>query len=199
MKRLTFAAMVAASALLLNACGADSASGARGQVAGAFKSLDSNGPYRMRIESKSADTTDVQVVEVVPPGDLHIRIEGDAQGEPNEIVKIGTKAWIREGGGFIESTVSVDQEQSFTAAPFVASDFMPKTSDFVALADETIGAATAKVYTFVHTDPDGGKSNFKIWIDMGSNRPLKVEAVYPDISETYVIEPDPAIKIMPPQ
>jgi outer membrane lipoprotein-sorting protein len=199
MKRLTLAATIAAAALLLGACGGDTGSGARAQVAGAFKALDTNGPYRMRIESKSAETTDKQVVEVVPPGDLHIRIEGDAQGEPNEIIKIGAKAWIREGGGFIESTVSVDQEQAFTAAPFVASDFMPKTSDFVALPDEAIGAATAKVYTFVHTDPDGAKSNFKIWIDAGNSRPLKVEAVYPDISEIYMIEPDPAIKISPPQ
>jgi hypothetical protein len=199
MKRILFAALLAASAVALGACGAGDGSGGRQQVRSALEALNSNGPYRMRIEQKSADSSDIQTVEVVPPNDLRIRIEGDTQGEPNEIYKIGTKAWIREGGAFVESTVSVDQEQSFTAAPFVASDFMQRTSEFSSLPDETVGTVATKAFAFVHTDVDGTKSNYKMWISADKSLPVKVEATYPDIVETYVIEMDPAIKILPPQ
>lgn len=186
------------SSLVLTACGGTGASSLRSDVAAAMNLLNTSGPYRMRIESVATGLTDVQLVDVVPPNDMHMRSEVPGLEEQIEIIRIGNKAWIREGAAFVESAVSPDSQEAFSAAPFVGGEFMKYTSDHAALPEQVIGSTKAKGYSFVFTDLDGSKSKYELWTSADKNQPLKITIVYEELKQNYTFEYDGAIKIAPP-
>ncbi len=196
-------------AALLSACGTGIAGGSlRGDVAAAINALNTSGPYRMRIETLPVASAEIdpsalefnekQVVDVVPPVDMHMRSDSPNQDEMLEIIRIGTKAWIRQEGKFVESTVSADSQEAFTAAPFVGTEFVKNTSNHAVLPEQTIGTVKARGYSFTYTDIDGSTSAYQIWVNAEKNTPIKIEVAYPEIKQVYTFEYDGSIKVLPP-
>jgi hypothetical protein len=178
-------------------------------VRDAFRTTFESGPYRVRTEGTYTQTgraaTEMSMVtENVPPDRVHVEMNM-AGAPPNEIVRIGERAWMKLGGrGFMEMPVGAAPSQP------AAHELMLRALDGGQLVVEPLDAVVregtrydAYRVTGTFVAPGGAMTGQgTVLVDPSTRHISRIESDFSNASTrfqaTNVIELDPSIRVEPP-
>jgi len=158
-------------------------------ILAAINTLDSNGPYRMRITS-NLDTSPIEML-IVPPDRTHYK--SSYEGKPVEIIGIGDTSYVLDDDGtWLTSTAETGSvSEPSVLQPSAATDL----TNIQSLGTQIINGVNAVGYSFIDVAlPD---ETTTLWINP-DGAPIQIGTSSAQENLTFNIEYDPGITVEAP-
>lgn len=164
-------------------------------IGAALASIESNGPYRMRVVSTLAESPPAELLVVPPDRARYTAVLPD--GTPVEVVAIGQKAYVLTPDG--QWQVNENEEGGVDAIKpgFGSQEFLNTISEASEGKPETLDGVATRAYSFKQTE-DGQVVQVMLWVRTDNGRALKIQLVDTEETVTYSIEHDAAVTVQAP-
>lgn len=174
---------------------AGAAADVKSAIGAALTSIESNGPYRMRVVSTLAESPPAELSVVPPDRARYAAVLPD--GTPVEVVAIGQKAYVLNPDG--QWQVNENEEGGVDAIKpvFGSQEFLNSISDPSERNPETVDGVAARAYSFKQTE-EGNVVEVMLWVRADNGRAFKIQLVDAEETVTYSIEHDAAVTVQAP-
>lgn len=164
-------------------------------IGAALASIESNGPYRMRVVSTLAESPPAEL-SVVPP-DRARYTANLPDGTHVEVVAIGQKAYVLNPDGGWQVNENEEGGVDAIKPGFGTQEFMNSISEESERAPETVDGIAARAYSFKQTE-EGQVVQVMLWVRADNGRAFKIQLAGSEETVTYSIEHDAAVTVQAP-
>ncbi len=173
----------------------DATADAKTAIGAALASIESNGPYRMRVVSTLAESPPAEL-SVVPPD--RARYSANLpDGTHVEVVAIGQKAYVLNPDGGWQVNENEDGGVDAIKPGFGSQEFLNSISEASEGNPETVDGVAARAYSFKQSE-EGQVVQVMLWVRADNGRALKIQMVDAEETVTYSIEHDAAVTVQAP-
>ncbi len=164
-------------------------------ISSALASIESNGPYRMRVVSTLAESPPAEL-SVVPP-DRARYTANLPDGTHVEVVAIGQKAYVLNPDGGWQVNENEEGGVDAIKPGFGTQEFLNSISEESERAPETVDGIAARAYSFKQTE-EGQVVQVMLWVRADNGRAFKIQLAGSEETVTYSIEHDAAVTVQAP-